>query len=46
MKAFFLSCLMTLTCLVAGCAKTEMDAPCTQYGKYCSQTLINPDELM
>lgn len=35
-----LSCLLLLSLLI-GCAKTEMNAPCPNYGRQCPQTPIN-----
>lgn len=41
MKYLFLFNLWALSCLMSGCSKTEVDAPCTHYGRYCDQIPVN-----
>ena len=33
--------IFSMACLLVGCAKDDLKAPCPNYGKYCSKTPIN-----
>jgi type IV secretion system protein VirB7 len=45
MKQWWMS--LVCICLLNGCSKTpDLDAPCRQFGQYCSQQPINETPIL